>query len=359
MKRDAWFAQRGLSRTEAKRRYISTLIETMHRYASQTPEARELVEELEFVWDQIKANTSSSSASAASSSSPLRNSVGVPPLQYPQMQVPPQPQPRQQSLLQQRGYGSIGGRMAQPAYEDMVAIANANNHNHHHHNGRGESSRLRVLSPISQPDGMYQRRGSGMRDYEYDAEENNPEDDEEEDEEEQYEEAQDTFDEDDDDHDHDQYKNTTSNDGHHNQEDANSEASSLQQHHSNNTASSQSISQNPSKPKPTKPTQPTDTRRWRRRVEQALTKMTAEIAAVREQMETRAIAHRRRTSTWAWVKWLAWVTVRQVLWDLAVLAMLLIWMRIKGDRRVEERLRDGWMVLRGRLGRLRVKQFRV
>lgn len=327
----------------------------MHRYASQTPEARELVEELEFVWDQIKANTSSSSASAASSSSPLRNSVGVPPLQYPQMQAPPSP--RQQSLLQQRGYGSIGGRMAHPAYEDMVAIANANNHHHHHrNNGRGESSRLRVLSPVSQPDGMYQRRGSGMRDYEYDAEERNPEDDEE-DEEEQYEEAQDTFDEDDDDHDHDQYNNTTSNDGHHNQEDANTEASSLQQHHSNNTPSSQSISRNPSKP--SKSTQPTDTRRWRRRVEQALTKMTAEVAAVREQMETRAIAHRRRTSAWAWVKWLAWVTLRQVLWDLAVLAMLLIWMRVKGDRRVEERLKDGWVVLRGRLGRLRVRRFRV
>lgn len=31
---DAWNAQRGLSRTEAKRRYIEALIETMHRYAT-------------------------------------------------------------------------------------------------------------------------------------------------------------------------------------------------------------------------------------------------------------------------------------------------------------------------------------
>jgi len=35
-KYDAWDAQRGISRTEAKRRYIEALIETMHRYASTT-----------------------------------------------------------------------------------------------------------------------------------------------------------------------------------------------------------------------------------------------------------------------------------------------------------------------------------
>jgi acyl-CoA-binding protein len=53
---EAWHAQAGLSKTEAKRRYISTLIDTMHRYASSTTEARELVSELEFVWDQIRSN---------------------------------------------------------------------------------------------------------------------------------------------------------------------------------------------------------------------------------------------------------------------------------------------------------------
>jgi acyl-CoA-binding protein len=60
---DAWNVQRGLSRTEAKRRYIEALIETMHRYAT-TPDARELVAELEFVWNQIKSNSSSTSASS-------------------------------------------------------------------------------------------------------------------------------------------------------------------------------------------------------------------------------------------------------------------------------------------------------
>ena len=31
---DAWNAQKGLTKTEAKRRYIETLISTMHRYAT-------------------------------------------------------------------------------------------------------------------------------------------------------------------------------------------------------------------------------------------------------------------------------------------------------------------------------------
>ena len=82
--------------------------------------------------------------------------------------------------------------------------------------------------------------------------------------------------------------------------------------------------------------------------------MTAEVAAVREQMETRAIHNRRRSSAWAWLKWLAWVTLRQVIWDLAILGMLLIWMRIKGDRRVEEKLKAGWSEVKRRLpGRVR------
>lgn len=31
---DAWNSQKGLSRTESKKRYIEALIETMHRYAT-------------------------------------------------------------------------------------------------------------------------------------------------------------------------------------------------------------------------------------------------------------------------------------------------------------------------------------
>lgn len=51
---DAWKREEGLSKTEAKRQYISYLIETMRVYASGTLEARELLSELEYLWDQIK-----------------------------------------------------------------------------------------------------------------------------------------------------------------------------------------------------------------------------------------------------------------------------------------------------------------
>lgn len=51
---DAWKRELGVLKTEAKRRYIAYLIETMKVYALGTPEARELLAELEYLWDQIK-----------------------------------------------------------------------------------------------------------------------------------------------------------------------------------------------------------------------------------------------------------------------------------------------------------------
>lgn len=59
---EAWHTQHGLSQTESKRRYITVLLESMHAYASSTPQARELIKELEFVWDQIKDVSSSDSS---------------------------------------------------------------------------------------------------------------------------------------------------------------------------------------------------------------------------------------------------------------------------------------------------------
>jgi len=53
---DAWHVNHGTSRTEAKKKYIERLLQTMKKYASGTEEARELVEELEFVWSQVKDN---------------------------------------------------------------------------------------------------------------------------------------------------------------------------------------------------------------------------------------------------------------------------------------------------------------
>ncbi|CEN62661.1 hypothetical protein ASPCAL09293 [Aspergillus calidoustus] len=294
---DAWFAQRGLSRTEAKRRYISTLIETMHTYASQTAEARELVAELEFVWDQVKSNMSSSTVS-----SPIQ-STGFPAL--PQMQS---------------SYPSIGAQMSQhPEYQHIGSPVQGD-------------SRMRVLSPVSQPDDIYQRRAARMG-YEREQGMDQAIDDEdginldEEEEEEEFAEAQATLYEDEDDHDdlgaiddQDGYSN-------HIPDGNRSRKRNRNRNHYDDVES----------------------RRWRRRVEQALTKMTAEIAAAREQMEARAVAHRRRSGVWAWLRWLVWVTLRQIIWDLAVLGMLLIWMRLRRDQRLEEQLKAGWSVVKSRL----------
>jgi hypothetical protein len=95
-------------------------------------------------------------------------------------------------------------------------------------------------------------------------------------------------------------------------------------------------------------------RKWRRRVEQALTKMTAEIAAVREQIESRSLYSQRRSSLLAWLKWLFWAVIRQVIWNMAILGFVLVWMRLKGDRRLEKMLKAGLIDLIDRLSKLRL-----
>lgn len=64
---DAWNACKGMTRTHAKREYITTLIDTMKAYASGTPESRELVGELEFVWHQIRSQSGSDEEGTGSS----------------------------------------------------------------------------------------------------------------------------------------------------------------------------------------------------------------------------------------------------------------------------------------------------
>lgn len=318
--RDAWYAQRDLSRTEAKRRYISTLINTMHEYASQTPEACELVAELEFVWDQIKFNAASSSGS-----SPL-NAVGVPP-------------------LSRSAYGSIGSRLAQEDYDRPARRDDTSR--------RDRDSRLRVLSPVSQPEEeeYYRRRRGSVENSEEGGRHNEDEDEDSE----EFEEARDSLYEerDQDDHDDDDPDHTNSVSNTHTHTDV---SSHHRPEHRRNPASGISIdsSGNGLPHRDSHSDQPRKDSRWRRRVEQALTKMTAEVAAVREQMEARSVAQRRRSGLFAWLKWMIWVAVRQIVVDIAMLGMLLIWMRLRGDRRVEHRLKTGWAAVKVRLGKLKL-----
>ncbi len=231
--RDAWSSQHGLSRTEAKRRYISTLITTMHKYASTTPEARELVAELEFVWDQIKSNSTSSS-----SSSPGQKALG--PSQLQQQQNP--------------SYASIGPERARDE------------------GGGG----LRMIKPVSEQD----------------------------DEEEDGEELDETGD------------------------------------NRDNNVNDNLIPKTPGAVRPRD--YEIRNRKWRKRIELAIFKMTTEIAALREQLEAKRTVgapRQRRRGLWAWMVWLAWAAAKHVVVDAALLGVALLWARRKDDRRLEEGVR--------------------
>jgi hypothetical protein len=84
------------------------------------------------------------------------------------------------------------------------------------------------------------------------------------------------------------------------------------------------------------------TKKWRRTVEQALVKMTAEIAALREQIATgREYQGRRRRSVGRWIAWLIWLAVRHFLVDALLLGTSLLWLRRRKDGRIEDLVRQG------------------
>lgn len=284
----------------------------MHLYASQTAEARELVAELEFVWDQIKYNASSSS-----SSSPMQATTSTLPLPI-----------AQDVSASKTRYGSIDDRMTRsslppPPYsnedpDEDLAI----------YRRRSGDSRLRVLSPVSQSDEADVARSRPLGDE--GLEETNPEEDDEN--EDEFQEARDA---------------TSYSEG---------AGTDSQDHMPNNFNTIDHRTRNKRKRiSTTSIPQPDDD--WRRRVEQALTKMTAEVAALREQIESQGpIIHhsRRRGSIWSWIKWLFWNTVRQMLWHGFIVFIILIWMRLKGDRRFERILLTMILNVKHRLMTLRI-----
>lgn len=256
---DSWAANSGLSRTAAKKQYIETLISTMHEYASATPEARELVAELEFVWDQIRNNSNPSDSSAGS------------PLQ-----------------AHEHAHGAYPGLASSNAagFGDGAGL------------GGGEGSRqpMRVLSPVSQGEAEDVDEEKGEGEVFVDAPVSQYGDQYGEQEEEGQEEgvAQDTYD--------------------------------------------GAVDDRPSIDRPRRPS--TREMNWRRRVGGALVKMTAEVAALREQLESRSyVAQRRRHSLLGWILRLSWFFVKAVVFDVFMLWMVILWLRRKKDRRLEGAVR--------------------
>lgn len=256
---DAWHACAGLSRTEAKRRYISTLIETMKEYASGTSESRELVSELEFVWSQISSQSGSGDGGSGSNpgSGGRASGSGV--------GGEDDDSPRRAGLKPMDSYASIppgrGSRERRSRQERQSSDPN----------------RLRVLSPVSQresedvveEDGLSPSRARGVDD-----------------------------------------------------------ASTFRSH-----------------------------------VQNQLMHLRLEITALREQLSQSHLlgapsyspyAYHHLTLKWkvvyrVWdgLKYLLWASVRQVAINFVLLAMVIAWGRVRGDRRAEKWARERWKEGRG------------
>lgn len=87
------------------------------------------------------------------------------------------------------------------------------------------------------------------------------------------------------------------------------------------------------------------TSKWRHSVEHAFAKMTAEIAALREQIATgREWQGKKRKSFKSWFAWAIWLIVRHALVDGLILAVVLLWLRRKKDRRIEDLVREAFKI---------------
>lgn len=249
--RDAWASCASLSRTEAKTRYIDTLISTMHTYASTTADARALVAELEFVWDQVRGN-----ATAESVASRERRAK------------------RKQS---------------------------------------GDGSGLRVLRPMSDMD-----------------EEDVAREEEDEEEDEQDDAAADAR------------------DRHPEDDDAAERRSDVPQH----------------RPPGARPPHDADAQ-WQRRIERAIVRLTAEVAAVREQLDTsshslwagrsmRALSPARGARGWLhWLLWRAWRLSLRATVDALIVAAVLAGWSVWSGRKAGGMGAEAGMVPRASVGALR------
>lgn len=260
---DAWHACAGMSRTEAKRKYISTLIETMKVYASGTPESRELISELEFVWAQIRSQ-SGSSEDEADTESPIsrlqRAGLG---------------------LQQADSYASIppgeGGGPGGPTEQGA---------------GGENDLPLRVLSPVSR--GEIVEGEDAARPEARDGGEVI---------------------------------------GRRGASDQDGEAKPLDRRRSPSSSSSASPSRSTS---------------WHRQIEAAIQKMSAEIAALREQMSDSRVftaASSRRDlpfRVYGWLRWLLWATLRHLLANAVLVLLVVLWGRWRGDQRAEQWVTRRW-----------------
>lgn len=87
--------------------------------------------------------------------------------------------------------------------------------------------------------------------------------------------------------------------------------------------------------------------KWSKKMERAIVRLSTEIAALREQITTgREWRSRKERSFDAWVGWILWVVSKHLAVDFFILAVVLLWMRRRKDRRLEDHVRAALRVLR-------------
>lgn len=92
--------------------------------------------------------------------------------------------------------------------------------------------------------------------------------------------------------------------------------------------------------------------KWSKKMERAIVRLSAEIAALREQITTgREWRSKKERSLGAWVGWILWVAMKHFVVDSFLLAIMLLWMRRRRDRRLEDLVRAAF-----KLGREYVRQ---
>lgn len=80
--------------------------------------------------------------------------------------------------------------------------------------------------------------------------------------------------------------------------------------------------------------------KWSRKVERALVRLSAEIAALREQITTgREWRSQRQRTIRARFSWFFWIAAKHFTIDLVVLGIILLWMRRRKDPRLEDQVR--------------------
>jgi hypothetical protein len=244
----------------------------MHKYASPSPDARELVSELEFVWDQVKSNVPSSS-----SSSPLR------------------------TLGMSTDFNRGGSQSSPPKFTSLTSNPREFQVSKKERPKDGEDG-LRVISPLSQS--------------------NADEAEEEEEEGEEFVDAPDSQ----------MADEPPPTRALNNRDSLLSQISSISQ-----------ISQNPpgadgSRPKPRRKS--SDDTRWRKRIETSLIKLTAEVAALREQLESRRLfGHTLRFRIFRSITTFIWGAAKHFAINVILLGLVLLWLRRKKDRRFEGAIR--------------------